>query len=811
MVGIRSKALIAGLSTALILTLAGCGSSSTSTPTGSNTGYFVDSPVGGLTYSCVGASTVAGTTGSDGSFKYNANDSCTFTIGSLTLGTALVPADGTMTPHDVVGVSRSDSTNGAVTNIAQLLQSLSDGSGNINISPATVQKLAGMSGDIKTMSTATLTTLATTAGKTLVDAGQAQAVMASYLNTKAASIPGFLTKGNAEAKVAADAKAAPAATPTVTPPIVAAAAPVLSADTITPGGTTATLHITSDVLSDEFYIVLPASATAPANATAIYTEYMTPTTSTAQGAYASVQAATDHSFSITGLTSGTAYKVYFLAYNNANPLLSTMKTIDLTTVTVNAPTLTVFPASVTPTGQTAQFDAQSNIDATGYWVVVPHGALVPSATQITQGKNQAGTGLGAGLHGSATMVAGVTKTFSGGITNLAYSANYDLYFTATATADVTKIATVPTAATMNTGAAPEVVPTFSGTTTATSSYNTAVFHTTSDVGATGYWIAVPTADAMSAPTAADVIAGKRAGNVAIGGTGVAGNSAMTGGADKTVTVTGLTPNTAYDIYFAAENSADTTKVTLLSSTPIAADTTVTPTLSATSISGATATTAVYNYTTTVPTKIYLLAVPRSVPTSAETSPTATDVLAQTTTGVAGTIANSAPVSQVAGSQTITLTGLAPDKFYDVYAVAENSADSTKKTSMQASVVAITIMAPTLTAGTMSAATLDGATLTLDSDMDANIYWAAVPTANIVADAPANADAVKTAAAVPGVVFGNTGVSPITAGAGLTVTLAGLANGTEYTIYYVGENTNNVPVSKKTALLTATPTVTTLAP
>jgi len=64
------------------LLLVGCGSSGSSTASSTGTGYYVDSAIQGVDYSC---GTQNGTTGEDGNFTFEVNQKCTFTLGSLTL------------------------------------------------------------------------------------------------------------------------------------------------------------------------------------------------------------------------------------------------------------------------------------------------------------------------------------------------------------------------------------------------------------------------------------------------------------------------------------------------------------------------------------------------------------------------------------------------------------------------------------------------------------------------------------------------------------------------------------------------------
>lgn len=124
-----------------MLGLAGCGgggggvASSTPPPpplavVGANSGTLTDAPIQGVAYST--SSGVTGTTDANGRYAYNAGDTVTFKLGSLTLGA--VPATGIISP---IQLAAGDATK--LQNILVLVQSLdSDGnpSNGITISAA---------------------------------------------------------------------------------------------------------------------------------------------------------------------------------------------------------------------------------------------------------------------------------------------------------------------------------------------------------------------------------------------------------------------------------------------------------------------------------------------------------------------------------------------------------------------------------------------------------------------------------------------------------------------------------------------------
>jgi len=132
----------------VVLTIAACsggGSSTTSTTSTTSTGQVVDAPVAGLAYVC---GTSSGLTDGTGSYTYTKGDSCTFSVGNVTIGTlASVPQDGIVTPQDLAVIVRSNTSDPHALAIAQFLQSINSGatSGVITISSAVTAALSAAS------------------------------------------------------------------------------------------------------------------------------------------------------------------------------------------------------------------------------------------------------------------------------------------------------------------------------------------------------------------------------------------------------------------------------------------------------------------------------------------------------------------------------------------------------------------------------------------------------------------------------------------------------------------------------------------
>ena len=115
-------------------------------------GTFVDSPVEGLTYS---TATTSGTTNVSGTFGYYVNETVTFSVGGVVLGTTA--GNSVVTPINLVA-GAADVTNQAVTNICIFLQTL-DEDGDLNngikINSATAAIVAANAGGLNFNQTAT--------------------------------------------------------------------------------------------------------------------------------------------------------------------------------------------------------------------------------------------------------------------------------------------------------------------------------------------------------------------------------------------------------------------------------------------------------------------------------------------------------------------------------------------------------------------------------------------------------------------------------------------------------------------------------
>ena len=181
--------LALSLAAASVLTLTGCGGGGSDTPPAAEAafnGKFIDDAVGGVSFSCAGAS---GLTAANGSFgTCNAGSTVTFSIGGLVLGSSSATGDGIFFVTDIVGTTRGDIDNEEVLKIASLLQSVDtdgDPSNGITVPPEAAQELADLNVNVSDLSgdeaSAITRDLASRLGTTYVSPADAEANLAESL------------------------------------------------------------------------------------------------------------------------------------------------------------------------------------------------------------------------------------------------------------------------------------------------------------------------------------------------------------------------------------------------------------------------------------------------------------------------------------------------------------------------------------------------------------------------------------------------------------------------------------------------------
>jgi len=175
----KANRICTWISILLILTACGGGGGGSSSPPIAQTGVFIDAAVEGITYR---TATQSGTTDSAGSFNYLPEETVSFYIGDILVGSA--SATPLLTPIELVP-DAVDETDTQVTNILRFIQSLDsdrDPDNGISIPASVTAQAVGQSLDFSLASpdfeiaaNALLSMLTSGQVTSLVDAGAAQA------------------------------------------------------------------------------------------------------------------------------------------------------------------------------------------------------------------------------------------------------------------------------------------------------------------------------------------------------------------------------------------------------------------------------------------------------------------------------------------------------------------------------------------------------------------------------------------------------------------------------------------------------------
>lgn len=227
----------------------------------------------------------------------------------------------------------------------------------------------------------------------------------------------------------------------------------------------------------------------------------------------------------------------------------------------NAPSFTSsLPTTLTATGSSTGFTATTDINATGYFVLLPATSKAPNKWQVIAGTDASNAAVT--ISGTLSMTGGSAASKT--ITGLAFDTAYKLYFVAVNASQASKVSEV---ATSSVTTAPEPkAPVLTGSipSTLTQTQHATSFSLTSDVTAIGYWVVLPST--ATAPTAAQIVEGK---DVSGNSIALAGNAAMSGGTVKSFTLSGMSYGQTYKAYFVATNAADNTKITNILNATIA--------------------------------------------------------------------------------------------------------------------------------------------------------------------------------------------------------------------------------------------------
>ena len=133
---------LATLSLAASALLVGCGGNTVETAE-TQTGYFIDAPVAGLSYKT--SSGFTGTTDSKGSFRYQEGEEVAFSIGKLTIGSAEPTQEGLVSPREL---SDNEETVQLILRTLQALDIDNNTSNGITIPPSVITALEGITAEV---------------------------------------------------------------------------------------------------------------------------------------------------------------------------------------------------------------------------------------------------------------------------------------------------------------------------------------------------------------------------------------------------------------------------------------------------------------------------------------------------------------------------------------------------------------------------------------------------------------------------------------------------------------------------------------
>jgi hypothetical protein len=192
--------------------------------------------------------------------------------------------------------------------------------------------------------------------------------------------------------------------------------------------TSLTVRAKTNETGTAYYVVLPDGAAPPsaAQVRALTDSGNTPVPSSGTLA---LTANTEATAPVAGLSPSTAYDVYFVAEDAVPNLQASPTMVDATTLApdVTAPEwIATWPQAgqLSPTSITVR--AQTNEAGTAYYVVLPDGATPPSATQVKALADSANTPVS--TSGSLALTANTEATAP--VTGLTANTSYDVYFIA---------------------------------------------------------------------------------------------------------------------------------------------------------------------------------------------------------------------------------------------------------------------------------------------------------------------------------------------------------------------------------------------
>ncbi|MCV6636441.1 Calx-beta domain-containing protein [Candidatus Albibeggiatoa sp. nov. NOAA] len=315
------------------------------------------------------------------------------------------------------------------------------------------------------------------------------------------------------------------------------------------GATFFDLEFGLDELGTVYYVVVTDGSGKPTESQIAAGQNSSGSAAIASGTVSITDTSESVTETITGLSSETSYDIYFYA-EDAIPNKTDIGDDGLTTIadTVAPVFEDTSPTSTIGNETGSSFDITVRLDEIGvvYYIVVADGSdNEPSQAQIKAGNDKTDS---AALKSGSINVTAASTNQAVTVSGLDYNTNYDIYLYAEddeSTPNLSDVSSLTAVTVPDTTA-----PTFSSSSSSNITSSSVDVTVEVDESSTIYYVVV--LDGATAPTATEVKNGQASG----GGTPEAsGNFAANASTSISETISGLSSETAYDIYLAAEDSS----------------------------------------------------------------------------------------------------------------------------------------------------------------------------------------------------------------------------------------------------------------
>lgn len=301
-----------------------------------------------------------------------------------------------------------------------------------------------------------------------------------------------------------------------------------------------------------YYVVLPQTAAAPSSAQVKAGEDSSGSTvASKMRGKIYLNANSVATATVSGLNPATTYKVYVAVEDTSDNLQASPVRLTVSTTKTRAPIfVTGYPTTANVGSKSLDLLVKTDKDGRAYFVVLENGAYAPSSSQVKAGKNASGRTVASNLYGSIRLNAYTTASIS--ISGLEAAVNYDIYVAAEDTS--LNLQSSPAKIDVKTSSAADTkAPVFSSGYPLTTNVgpNSFTLQVKTNENGKAYYVVLP--QNTKAPSSAQVKAGKNGLGITVDPK-LRGSLPMTANKVAAASVNGLSPETEYSIYVAAEDA-----------------------------------------------------------------------------------------------------------------------------------------------------------------------------------------------------------------------------------------------------------------